>query len=406
MLMGTRPHHRRRAFTLLEVIVASTIAFILVGAAAEMSSAMGRSVRKIESQADLGVRTAIAHGFMQRELAPMAFNWNTTNETTGLNTGSFGPGNCAISSGVCNLQNGAFFPIRLCKSSTVTSTICDAPSATEADAVVSYMPRDPVVESMVVRSKGDGLSLPADCTSFTTNPASLRVAGTNTVAWSDGDLVLVSRANHASIGVLKTNLAVHTSATIQRTIAVDLGRSSATAGLALDDGGRTASCSARDSLLGASIIRIKQVILTLDEKPGSPTFRNLMIGVRNTSAGPLIWSTVIPDVDDLQFQFEMARVDASSKTGSFCTSDTSDLFAGGTIPSCGGPLVREANATAGRHLIRVLGLRAGFTLRSSIETEPTPRPWPLIFNRTGPTGSDRRARRLVFMFLGTPNAMQ
>jgi hypothetical protein len=389
---------------LIEVIVASTIAFILVGAAAEMSSAMGRSVRKVEAQADLGVRTAIAHGFLQRELAPMAFNWNVTavtNTSTGATTGSFGPGNCNPATNMCSLIGNDYYPIRICKSSTVSSTVCDAPSATEADAVVSFMPRDPVIEAMVIRSKSDGLAFATDC-ALATNPVAVKVTGTNTQAWADGDLVLVSKPNHVSIGILKTALAVNADQTLQRVVSIDLGATSGTIGLNADDGGRT-SCSTRDSLLAANVVRIKQVIMRLDESAGSSTYGNLLMGVKTTAAGAMVWSPIIPDVDDLQFQFELAKIDSVTEVGSFCTSDTSNLWTGGTIASCGGPLNRDS--TSG-NVIRVLGLRAAFSVRSRIESEMFSRPTPLLFDRTGPTGSDKRLRRTLNMFLGTPNAVQ
>ena len=403
-IASNRRSGRSRGFTLIEVIVASTIAFILVAAAAEMSSAMGRSVRKVEAQADLGVRTAIAHGFMQRELAPMAFNWNVTavtNTTTGASTGSFGSGNCNPATKICSLIGNDYYPIRICKSSTVSSTTCDAPSPTEADAVVSFMPRDPVIEAMVIRSKGDGLAFPTDCT-LATNPVSVKVSGTNTLQWADGDLVLVSKANHVSLGVLKTSLGTNADLALQRVISIDLGATSGSGGLNADDGGR-ASCSARDSLLSANVVRIKQVILKLDETVGSTTNRNLMMGVKTTAAGAMVWNPIIPDVDDLQFQFELAKIDSATKVGSFCTSDTSNLWTGASIASCGGSLNRLS--TAG-NVIRVLGLRAAFSVRSRIESEMISRPIPLLFDRTGPTGTDKRSRRTINMFLGTPNAVQ
>lgn len=390
---------------MVEVIVASTIAFILVAAAAEMSSAMGRSVRKVEAQSDLGVRTAIAHGFLQREMAPMAFNWNVTavtNATTGATTGSFGPGNCNPATNMCSYIGNDYYPIRICKSSTVSSTTCDAPSATEADAVVSFMPRDPLVEAMVIRSKGDGLAFPTDC-SLATNPVSVRVTGTNTLQWSDGDLVLVSKPNHVSIGILKTSMGTNADSALQRTISIDLGASNGSGGLNADDGGRT-SCSVRDSLLAANVIRIKQVIVRLDETAGSPTADSILMGVKTTASGATVWSPVIPDVDDLQFQFELAKVDASTKVGSFCSSDTSNLWTGSTITSCGGPLNRTPGP--GANVVRVLGLRAAFVARSTIESETVTRPQTLLFDRTGPIGSDRRLRRTINMFLGTPNAVQ
>jgi hypothetical protein len=394
----------RRGFTILEVLVASSIAFILIAAATEMALAMGRSVRKVEAQADLGVRTAIAHGFLQRELAAAAFQWRVSQDVGGVNTGSFGAGNCAPASNVCSLVNGHFYPVRICRSSTVNSTQCDAPASTEADALVTYAPRDPIVEALVIRTKSDGLPFPTDC-SLPTNPVLVRATGMNTVPWADGDLVLVAKANHVSVGVLRTALPANTDPAQLRSVSIELGPTSATGGLANDDGGRS-GCSLRDSLLSASVFRIKQVIVKLDEQIGSASRRNLLLGTRSTANGPLTWNPIVPDVDDLQFQFDIAKVDAQTKAGSFCTSDTSDLWTGGSIASCGGPLARTADVAAGRNLVRLLGLRAGIVLRSRVESDFVTRPIPLLFDRTGPTGSDRRMRRVVNMFLGLPNGMQ
>lgn len=406
--LSPMPRGAPRAFTLVELMVGSVIAFILVAAAAELASAMARSVRKIETQADLGVRMAIAHGYLQNELQPMAYNWNVTQATASGDTGSFGAGNCASSTGMCALDNGNFFPVRICKSSTVASSVCDAPVSTEADALMTFMPRDTLIEAVVVQAMSDGSLIPADstaCGTFATSPVQLQVTGKTGTAWDVGDYILVSKANHASIGRVNATFSANSSATTARTLALDLGSTSTTTGLALDDGGRTA-CSPRDSLLGASVIRIRQMVLKLDEDANSATFRNLLLGTRVNSSGSLTFSPLVSNVDDIQFRLDFAKIIASNKAVSFCTDDTTALWSGAQITSCEIALNGEADAAAGRDVLRVAGMRVALVMSSSTGTEARTLSVPYQFDRTGPARSDKTLRRVVNLYLGFPNAIR
>jgi type II secretory pathway pseudopilin PulG len=392
------PDRRRRhpkGFTLVELMVGAVIAFILVAAASELAAAMARSVKKVEEQSDLGIRMSLAHSFLQSELGAMAYNWNVSQAVGTADTGSLGAGNCATSTGICATTGGNFFPIRICNSATVDTATCAAPTTSTADALWTYTPRDPVVEALRITGGSTG-TLPLDC-SFTTNPASLKVSGKNSSNWAAGDFVLVSKNNHVSIGRLTAALAADvTDPVAGRTISIDLNPSSNTAGVGADDGGRTANCSIRGSLLGASVMRIQQVIVKLDE-----TTKTLMWGTRNNSTSTLSFAPIVSNVDDFQVRFDIAKINATSKAGSFCTTDTDALWAGGPISTCGNEALNDNVAS---NINRVVGLRLALVMRTGVETENALRSIPYQFDRTGPAASDKRLRRIVNIYLGLPNA--
>ncbi len=393
-----------RAFTLVELMVASAIAAILVAAGAELASAMARNVKKSEEQSEIGVRGAIAHSFLQSELGSAAYNWNTPQAIGLTNTGSFGPGNCASTTGICALAGGKFFPLRICKSSTVGSTTCDDPVVTEADALMTYTPRDPLVEAVRIRSMGDLSAIPTSC--GLTNPAALRISGKNSRLWAAGDFVLVSHQGHSSIAVVAADFAADTTEpTGGRTISLDFDTTNSGSGLGIDDGDRP-ECNPRASLLTASVMRIQQVIVKLDETPGSPTFKNLLVRKRVSTADTSGFSPIISNVDDFQVRLDLARittvVSPAVAATSFCTVDNTSIFAGGAIAACGGDRLNADPTTL--NSLRVIGMNIALVLRTSVQTENGVSPIPFQFDRTGPTASDKRFRRIVSNYVGLPNA--
>lgn len=385
----------RRGFTLIELMVASVIAFTLVAAAAALASAMANNVTRGEEQADLGTRSAIAHAFLQTMLAGAAYDWNTSESVSATtSTGSFGTANCTSGTGMC--PSATELPLKICKSSTVSAAVCDAPVTTEADAIVTYIPRDPVIEAMTVVNGGTS-ALPVDLGTLSCNTVTnqqLVVSGTNSNDWATNDLVLVSKSGHTTIGRILTNLAAGTGTT--RDLTVEFA-----GGLDGDDGGVT-GCSVKSSLKSAAIFRITQVILKLDESTTSSNFRSLVMAKRNTSADGTTFVPIITNIDDFQARFDIVRV-TTANAASFCTSDTSDVFLGGTT-ACSG---ERLNAAAGTNLNRVVGLKLALSLRTAVETENRTVTVPVLFDRASGSispSTDKRLHRVVNVYVGLPNA--
>lgn len=389
--------HRPRGFTLLEMMVASVIAFVIVAAAAELASAMARSVKRAEEQGDLGVRAALSQAFLIDLASGAAYNWNVAHSTgASSTTGSLGPGGCAASTGMCAANGEMPAPLRICNGTTVDRATCNqAPSTTAADALWTYVPRDSLIEAMsIVDRSGTPLTTACDATNV---PATVTfsVRGTNSVAWGVDDLVLVARNGHATVGTVKAVFAVGNDPAVSRDLQLDVGTGTT---LDKDDGGSGTGCNAQTSLRGAKVMRIRHVVVKHD-----PTTRALLYGHRAQGAAAFTFETIVGDLDDFQLQLDVARVPAAGSPG-ICTSNTSEIFANAALS--GGPCNAErlnGDASAGS-LVRVIGVRAGLLLRTAVETQAVTVTTTGLFDRTGTTFSDKRIRRQHFVYMGLPNA--
>lgn len=395
---------RVRAFTLVEMMVASTMAFIMVAAAAELAAAMARHVKRTEEQADLGMRASVGHAYLSSLLSGVAYNWNVTHAVTATTTsGSLGEGACALSSGMCAATGQMRPPLRICNGATVTASTCAAPTTTTSDALWTYVPRDDLIEAVTIIDRNT-TPLTTACTAANV-PASvdLDVRGQNASAWASGDLVLVSTRAHATIGTLTAAFASDVNPATTRTLSIDVGSGT---NLVNDDGFSGTACDATVSLKNAKVIRIRQIVIKQD-----PATRRLLLGHRDTGAGALVFDTLLSDVDDFQVQLDLAHFTSTLGVPSapaICTSNTSDILGTGvaaltniTGGACNGQ--RLNGNIADTHVNRVVGLRVGVLLRTAVETQAATFTTPALFDRTT-TFTDKRLRRASILYVGLPNA--
>lgn len=386
----------QRGFTLLEMMVASVMAFFIVVAAADLAAAMARSVKRAEEQGDLGVRAALGQAFLIDLASGAAYNWNVAQLTgTSTTTGSLGPGGCAQSTGMCTANGALAAPVRICNGATVDKAACDEVASTStADALWTYVPRDAIIDAVsIVDRSGTLLTDNCDATNV---PATVTftVRGTNAVAWEVDDIVLVSRNNHATVGTVRAAFAIGSDPLANRDLQLDIGTGTT---LAFDDGGSTGACNARTSLRGAKVMRIRPVVVKQDAAT-----RNLLYGHREKGADALKFEVIIGEIDDFQLQLDAARVPATGSPA-ICTSHTSEIFANTAFS--GGPCNGEKlNGDPAATVIRVIGLRAALLMRSTVETQSRTVSTPGLFNRTSTTFTDKRIRRSHFVYLGLPNA--
>lgn len=388
---------RPQAFTLIEVMVAAVIGFVIVATGSSLAASMVRATRKYEEQAELGARAATTAGYLKSTLSSAAYNWNATQFVSGsATTGSFGVGHCALSTNVCPASK-TMLPLEVCSAPTTTATTCPAPTSTTADAVKTLVPRDGTVEAVQIFDR-TGTTLPADC-SIGTGTISFDVKGVTTSAWSVGDLVLISNGSHANLGRVAGPFATGADASLTRTLVLDIGDG---ADLALDDGNNGASCSATRSLKRATVMRVKFVVIKHDD-----TKKELQYAETANSATPLTFQTLVPDVEDFGARFEIARLPGgSSPTGSprLCTADTSAIFLGGTTltGACTGERLNGNRSLT--TLNRIVGLQLAVVFRSRIATQTFADPVNGVFDRTGVVANDLRLHRRSFFYVGLPNA--
>jgi type II secretory pathway pseudopilin PulG len=411
MRQSTLRQHALRAFTLVELMVASALAFLIVAAGAALASAMARQVREVEEQGDLAARVAIASTAVQNALDGVAYGWRLEDWRvfgTSYNGGP-GVGHCVAVTGVCESVENTVTPIAplaVCSSTGLTHTVCNAADTTSADGIRALVPRDEVSEAIrVVDRNGTPLTTACDAANIP-NPIVVDVRGAHQNPWADGDLVLLSTPGHATVGVVRSALApvapASAGVTFQLSLALD------GANLADDDSdvgdNAPALCNALESLIGARILRVKQVVIRLNgtslEMSQKPT----------TAAVP--FQTLLSDVEDLQVRLDVIRLTAGGGS-QYCraegTAINSVLYAGASVnaATCNSPLDRDDPADApDSDVLRISGLQIGVLLRAGGQTTGTTRPIDYLFDRAPPGPPDQRRRRPAYFFVGLTNAAQ
>jgi prepilin-type N-terminal cleavage/methylation domain-containing protein len=390
-MIGARVH---RGFTLVEMMVASVIAIILVNAGAQFAAAMATNVKRAEEQGDLGARQAIAHAFIADVLSGAAYNWNTPRAVGSNDSGSFGEGGCALSSGFCTSSGEIKPPLQICSSPTVDRNVCNAPTATTADALWTYVPRDNVIEAVSILDR-NGTPLTNNCDAANVPAATtFDVRGVTSAAWAVDDLVLVSRRGHTTIGTVRAAFGTDANPNNTRQLTIDVGTG---ATLAFDDG-TAGTCDATISLKGARVMRVTQVVLKQDAAT-----RKLLYGHRNAGSAALTYDPIVSGVDDLQLQLDVVHVPQAGSP-SVCTSNSSNIFSNVnlTTGACNGEALQPDIAVA--NVNRVVGLRVGLLFRSTSETQGLNTTTSALFDRTGTTFTDKRLRRAHILYVGLPNA--
>ena len=397
MTTSRRPLRRRAVgFTLLEVLIASTLTLVIVALALEFAATMSLQTRKVEQQGDLAARASVASSFLQSATDSIGYGWNVRQvvANTANDTDSFGLANCAVPS-VCPATTT--LPFQICDPSTVGANTCAPPTSpsTTADALRFFLPRDGVVEAVRILDR-NGTTLPGNCTIATST--TFDVKGINASAWSAGDLVLVANYGHVSIFTVNAAFAAGTDPTVTRQLTLNVGNPG---DMANDDGGATATCDASASLKGAGIYRLRLAALKLN-----PTTSTLDYGDLVSKNGTFSFTPILADVDDFQVRLDLIHYTVASgliTASSICFSDTETVLStAGTIASCGG--VRLNSAPSNGDIVRLVGLRIGLILHSRGGVDVS-KSYTGLFDRTATIGTDRRLRRTITLFAGLPNAL-
>jgi type II secretory pathway pseudopilin PulG len=387
---------RRQAFTLLEVLIASTLTLVIVALALEFAATMSLQARKVEQQGDLAARASIASSFLQSATDSIGYGWNVRQVvgTTSNDTDSFGLANCAVPA-VCPATTT--LPFQICDPATVGANVCAAQAAptTSADALRFFLPRDGVIEAVRIVDR-NGTTLPSNCTVATST--TFDVKGINATGWTAGDIVLVANFNHVSIFRVNSDFAAGTDPAATRQLTLNLGDPANIAG---DDGGAGGSCDAAASLKGAGVYRLRLAALRLNQSTSTLEYGDVV-----TATGTLTFAPILADVDDFQVRLDLIRyvvASGSITTSSFCFSDTETvLSSAGGIASCDG--MRLNSQASNGDVVRLVGLRVGLILRSRGGVDVN-KPFTGLFDRTATIGTDRRLRRTITLFAGLPNAL-
>ena len=390
-----------RAFTLVELMVASVMAFIIVAAGSELAASMVRAIRKYEEQGELGSRAAISASFIKSALGSAGYNWTAEHViSSSESTGSYGRGHCLTATNIC--PDKLVRPLEICRSSDVSETTCTAPTSTSADAIRTIVPRDGTIEAVTIQDLATPPLL-STC-SLSTGGVSFTVKGTTRAAWAVNDLVMVTNNNHVNIGRVATAFPLNADATLARTLVLELV--DATGDLVLDDGASLDPCSAKASLFRAEVIRVKQVIVKHDN-----TAKALLYGERTSSAGAMAFSELTAEVEDFGAQLEIVRIPGPSSAPvgvhAFCTADnTKSLYETDAsrllTGACAGERLNGDLAAGPAN--RVIGLQLGLVLRSNVATQIGAESVTGVFDRTEIVATDKRLHRKSFFYLGLPNA--
>jgi Tfp pilus assembly protein PilV len=392
------PPRRRTAggFTLLEVLIASTLTLVIVALALEFAATMSLQARKVEQQGDLAARASVASSFLQSATDSIGYGWNVrqTVGNTANDTDAFGLANCSVPS-VC--PTTTTLPFQICDPATVGANTCAAQTApsTTADALRFFLPRDGVIDAVRIVDR-NGTALPSNCTISTST--TFDVKGINANAWSAGDIVLVDNYGHVSIFSVNAAFAAGTDPNATRQLTLSVGTPG---NIANDDGGATASCDASASLKGAGVYRLRLAALKLNTTTSTLEYADLV-----STNGAFSFTPILADVDDFQARLDLIHYTVAAgviTTSSICFSDTESILStAGTVASCGG--VRLNSLPSNGDIVRLVGLRIGLLLHSRGGVDVN-KSYTGLFDRTATIGTDRRLRRTITLFAGLPNAL-
>jgi prepilin-type N-terminal cleavage/methylation domain-containing protein len=386
----------QRGFTLLEILIASTLTLVIVAIAMQFAAIMSLEARNVEQQGDLAVRASITASFLQAATDGIGYGWTVRQMagTSSSDTDAPGVANCAVPQ-VC--PETTTLPFQICEPTTVGAQTCAAQTAptTTADAFRFFAPRDGVVQAVRILDR-KATTLPSNCTLATRT--TLDVQGVNASVWNVGDLVLVAKEGHVSVFSVDATFPAGTDALVTRSLTLNLGSPGNLSG---DDGGSSVSCNASASLKGAGVYRLRLAVLRLNEASQEVEYATLV----NTGER-FAFQPVLADIDDFQVRLDLVRfaVAGGAITGaSVCGSDTEAILSAPRgIPDCAN--ARLNSRVLDGDVVRLIGVRLGIILRSrggiGVARDVTG-----LFDRTAKIGTDRRLRRTVTLFVGLPNAL-
>ncbi len=380
----------RRAFTLIEVMVASSMGLVIVLAATSIATSMVRAARVAADGQALTTRAQIARGLILPALQSIGDGWQVDDIINGAfaspsSSGAMGEGYAVPST---NLGSGRkLFPL----------IISDGGPAAP-DSLRAVIPRGGSLEPVQINSRGGGAALPTGCTTTLTT---FDVVGATTQAWEINDLVLVSQTNAVTVARVTASFPASTSTTT-RLLSLDMG---AAADLQFNDGGRT-GCDAATSLFQARVFPISVIDLRLNA--GS---LEIAESRSSTTVASPEYVPALERVDDLQFRLEIARfpVDGGVGSATMCTCNTAAILDAETVPiaapncSCSGTQRLNLNGSLGPAL-RIVGIQVGVLIRGDTQRNRPATAQKGLFNRTSNLANDAFVRHAATFYVGLPNA--
>jgi prepilin-type N-terminal cleavage/methylation domain-containing protein len=252
-----------RAFTLIEVMVAASIGLIILLGATNIATTMVRTTRIAGDAQALTTRAQLARNLLVPMLAATGDAWRVDNAfKTPFDSTSGAPGeaHCAPSTNLCT--GPQIYPLRITDGGPGGS-----------DSVRAIVPRPGPLESVQIKTLAGGVGIPVTCAGLP-NVVAFDVQGTTTVPLAVGDLVILSKRDHVTVGVLATALPADASdPPITRTLSIDVGP---VAELEFDDGGRT-NCSAQSSYGNAFVVPVSVIDIRHNVHRSFGRLRALMI---------------------------------------------------------------------------------------------------------------------------------
>ncbi len=387
-----------RAFTLIEVMVAASIGLIILLGATNIATTMVRTTRIAGDAQALTTRAQLARNLLVPMLAATGDAWRVDNAfKTPFDSTSGAPGeaHCAPSTNLCT--GPQIYPLRITDGGPGGS-----------DSVRAIVPRPGPLESVQIKTLAGGVGIPVTCAGLP-NVVAFDVQGTTTVPLAVGDLVILSKRDHVTVGVLATALPADASdPPITRTLSIDVGP---VAELEFDDGGRT-NCSAQSSYGNAFVVPVS--VIDIRHNVGAIEFAE-----SRTAAQALAPSFIraLEGIDDFQVRLEVARFPADGEPGAatLCTCETADVLqldtsneqrTFGDFPGlCTCPASERFNRDPLQGpVLRAIGLQLGLLIRGDATRDRDPTVVPGMFNRTNTIATDTFVRHRATFFVGLPNA--
>jgi hypothetical protein len=392
---------RKRAYSLLEAMVAASMGVVILLGATNLATMMVRAARTAGDSQTLTTRAQLARGLLQPLLGALGDAWLVDDGRGGVPSGAPGEAHCVASTNVCAAPTAnVVLPLRLVDG-----------GASAPDELVALVPRPGSLESVEIIARGNGSALPNDCTTLSST-TTLDVRGVTSVPWPAGTLVLVTKQDHVTVARVAavTFPADTTTPPATRDLTLDLGPP---ADLAVDDGGRGSggvalaaeACSAFQSLRNARVMPLSQLRIRLVDSV-------LQIAESRTAsqAANPTFVDALARVDDLQFRLEFARIprDGDGGAASLCTCNNADILAGqktfadGACTCVGTERPNRDGTVAPVH--RLTGIEVGVLIRGEVAGAGPAAAVAGMFNRTGAGAPDAFRRHQTTMYIGLPNA--
>ena len=395
-----------RAFSLIELMVASPMALMVLAGAMGIATGMMRYSRSMADEQTLSSEASLARQFLTASVANLGYGWlvDAPLSSPTSTTGAPATGHCVSSTNLCSGGGDTtILPLDLSLNST-----------TGTDELRALVPRDPQAEAVQIQELSNAPYLSGSVCSTFTYEQSFTVKGTNNSQWVANDLVLVSKRGHVSVATVTQTFAIGTDPAVARTLHIDMGDK-----LYLDDGGRLpdddGGCNVMNSLLSARIFRIQRIAITqttMADVDGNGTIKSLSLTTMKKASPAATAQAVLTNVEDFQAQIEIVKFPQTavppSTSVTSCDCNTTACLSGATFtsPACTCSTSGRLNVDASvADVYRILGLRLGVVMQGTLDVRQANRNTKGLFDNSSTTiATDMRRHRSTTLYVGLPNA--